>query len=41
MTRVLARMLDETEFLSPYGLRSISRVYRDQPYVFDCGSGAR
>ena len=38
MTRVLARMLDETEFLSPYGLRSISRVYRDQPYVFDCGN---
>jgi hypothetical protein len=38
MTRVLARMLDETEFLSPYGLRSISRVYRDQPYVFESGS---
>ena len=38
MTRVLVRMLDESEFLSPYGLRSISRVYRDQPYVFDCGS---
>ena len=38
MTRVLARMLDEFEFLSPYGLRSISRVYRDQPYLFDCGN---
>ena len=38
LTRVLARMLDETEFLSPYGLRSISRVYRDQPYVFESGS---
>ncbi len=38
MTRVLVRMLDESEFLSPCGLRSISRVYRDQPYVFDCGN---
>ena len=33
LRRVLARMLDEAEFLSPYGIRSISRVYKDQPYV--------
>ncbi|MCW2241233.1 MGH1-like glycoside hydrolase domain-containing protein [Azospirillum canadense] len=32
--RVLARMLDEREFLSPYGIRSISRVHAEHPYVF-------
>jgi len=26
-------MLDEDEFLSPFGVRSVSRVHRDQPYV--------
>ncbi len=35
MSRVLCRMLDETEFLSDYGVRAISRVYLDQPYVFE------
>jgi hypothetical protein len=34
MKRVLGRMLDETEFLSDYGVRSISRVHADHPYVF-------
>ena len=34
LRRVLARMLDESEFLSPYGLRALSRVHLDQPYVF-------
>jgi hypothetical protein len=33
MKRVLRRMLDEREFLSPYGVRSISKVYENQPYV--------
>lgn len=28
-------MLDENEFLGPYGIRSVSRYHRDQPYVFD------
>jgi hypothetical protein len=35
MKCVLERMLDEKEFLSPYGVRSISRVYLDKPYVFE------
>jgi hypothetical protein len=33
LRRVLARMLDEAEFLSPYGLRSLSRFHRDHPLV--------
>jgi hypothetical protein len=33
LRRVLARMLDETEFLSPYGLRSLSRYHREHPLV--------
>ena len=32
--RLLARALDETEFLSPYGVRSLSRYHLDQPFVF-------
>jgi hypothetical protein len=27
-------MLDETEFLSPYGIRSVSKVHERQPYRF-------
>ncbi len=29
--RLLARMLDENEFLSPFGIRSLSRAHRDSP----------
>ena len=36
MKRLLRRMLDETEFLSDYGVRSLSRVHLEQPYIFDC-----
>src|SRR5271170_4662122 len=32
LKRVLTRMLDETEFLSPYGVRSLSRYHKDHPY---------
>ena len=34
---VLARMLDETEFLSPHGVRSVSRFHLDHPYEIDFG----
>ena len=34
---MLARMLDENEFLSPFGIRSLSRYHLDHPYVFDVG----
>jgi hypothetical protein len=37
LRRVLAKMLDEQEFLSPYGLRSLSRYHADHPYVFRVG----
>jgi Glycosyl hydrolase family 63 C-terminal domain len=32
LKRVLTRMLDETEFLSPYGVRALSRYHKDHPY---------
>ncbi|MGH7741942.1 MAG: MGH1-like glycoside hydrolase domain-containing protein [Candidatus Eiseniibacteriota bacterium] len=32
LERVLPVMLDEKEFLSPYGIRSLSRAYLDEPY---------
>lgn len=35
--KLLAVMLDENEFLSPYGIRSLSAVHREQPFVFDFG----
>jgi hypothetical protein len=34
LTSVLRYMLDENEFLSPYGIRSLSRFHRDHPYIF-------
>ncbi|WP_228122741.1 MGH1-like glycoside hydrolase domain-containing protein [Saccharothrix syringae] len=34
LRRILARVLDEDEFLSPYGIRSVSRWHLDHPYVF-------
>jgi hypothetical protein len=32
LSRVLSRMLSETEFLSPYGVRSLSRAHMGSPY---------
>ncbi|MDC0358786.1 glucosidase [Oligoflexia bacterium] len=34
LERTLRYLLDESEFLSPYGIRSVSRVHADKPYVF-------
>jgi hypothetical protein len=35
MKCLLKRMLDETEFLSPYGVRAISKCYQQNPFVFE------
>jgi hypothetical protein len=35
MKRLLKRMLDETEFLSDYGIRAISKYHDQHPYVFN------
>ncbi|HEY9889666.1 MAG TPA: hypothetical protein V6D02_14770 [Candidatus Obscuribacterales bacterium] len=34
LRRILAKMLDAGEFLSPHGIRSLSRCHLDHPYVF-------
>jgi hypothetical protein len=33
LERVLRYLLDESEFLSPYGVRAISKFHKDNPYV--------
>jgi len=37
LQRILAYLLDEKEFLSPYGIRSLSKYHLDHPFVFDLG----
>ncbi len=37
LRRVLATMLDENEFLSPCGIRALSRYHAEHPYVFRVG----
>jgi hypothetical protein len=37
LARVLRYVLDENEFLSPYGIRALSRVHKDHPYVLHAG----
>jgi hypothetical protein len=33
LRRILKVMLDEKEFLSPYGVRAVSRIHREHPYI--------
>jgi hypothetical protein len=35
--RLLSVMLDEAEFLSPYGIRSLSAAHAEHPFVFEFG----
>jgi hypothetical protein len=37
LRRILTKMLDEDEFLSPYGIRSLSKFHEQHPYVFNVG----
>jgi len=37
-TKVLERILDKSEFLSDYGIRSLSRYHLEHPYVFETGN---
>ena len=37
LRRILGKMLDENEFLSPHGIRSLSRFHEQHPYVLQVG----
>ena len=37
LRRVLTIMLDEDEFLSPFGIRALSRFHQDHPYIYRFG----
>ncbi|HZV78253.1 MAG TPA: hypothetical protein VFF60_01440 [Candidatus Binatus sp.] len=41
LRRLLTRMLDETEFLSPHGIRSLSKYHRDHPFEMQTSVGTR
>lgn len=38
LLRILRYVLDENEFLSPYGIRSLSKVHEKDPFVFEAGT---
>jgi hypothetical protein len=35
LRRILTKMLDETEFLSPHGIRALSRYHAENPFIFN------
>jgi hypothetical protein len=37
LERILKYVLDENEFLSPYGIRSLSRYHLEHPFIFQAG----
>src|SRR5262249_6469315 len=39
LQRILQYVLDEREFLSPYGIRALSRFHQDRPFVADTAWG--
>jgi hypothetical protein len=38
LRRILSKMLDENEFLGPYGLRALSKFHERNPYIFNVGA---
>ena len=41
LRRILTRVLNETEFLSPYGIRSLSKYHEEHPYVLEMDGTSR
>ncbi len=41
LERILQRVFDESEFLSPFGVRSLSRYHKDHPYTLAFNSARR
>ncbi|MGV8075572.1 MAG: glucosidase [Syntrophobacteraceae bacterium] len=39
LRRILSKMLDEEEFLSPYGIRSLSKFHEKHPFLFHVNGG--